>query len=117
MQRDFTYIDDIVTGVLACLDHAPAADGSAKAGGSVSPHAVYNIGNSRSERLGDMIDLIEDACGRKADRRYEPMQPGDVPATYADVSAIAADLGFAPTTTIETGVPRFVEWYRRYHDV
>jgi UDP-glucuronate 4-epimerase len=115
MRRDFTFIDDIVAGVIACLDHPPADDGAEKAGGSVGPHAVYNIGNHRSERLGDMIDLIEAACGRGAMRSYEPMQPGDVPATYADITAIQRDLGFAPTTAIDVGVPRFVDWYRAYH--
>ena len=114
MQRDFTYIDDIVAGVIAALDHPPADDGAAKAGGSVSPHALYNIGNNRPEELGRLIDLIEAACGREAIRDYQPIQPGDVPATYADISAIAGDLGYAPTTPIEVGVPRFVDWYRNY---
>jgi UDP-glucuronate 4-epimerase len=117
MQRDFTYIDDIVTGVVACLDNPPPDDKAVKAGGSVSPHRVYNIGNHRSEQLGDMIDLIEAACGVKAVRDYQPMQPGDVQATYADISAIQRDLGFEPTTTIEVGVPNFVNWYREYHRV
>lgn len=115
MRRDFTYIDDIVTGIVACLDNPPADDGAAKAGGSVSPHRLYNIGNSRSEDLGEMISLIEAACGRKAERRLLPMQPGDVRDTFADISAIQNDLGFAPTTTIAEGVPRFVDWYREYH--
>jgi UDP-glucuronate 4-epimerase len=115
MQRDFTYIDDIVTGVVACLDNPPFDDGELKAGGSVSPHRVYNIGNHRCEQLGHMIDLIEDACGVKAVRDYQPMQPGDVQATYADISAIQRDLGFEPTTTIDVGVPAFVNWYREYH--
>lgn len=114
MQRDFTYIDDIVAGVLAALDRPPADDGAAKAGGSVSPHALYNIGNNRPEELGRLIDLIEAACGRPAQRDFQPMQPGDVPATYADITAIARDLGYAPTTPIEVGVPRFVEWYQGY---
>jgi len=114
MRRDFTWIDDIVAGVLAALDHPPADDGAAKAGGSVSPHALYNIGNNRPEELGRLIDLIEAACGREAIRDLQPIQPGDVPATYADISAIARDLGYAPTTPIEAGVPRFVEWYRGY---
>ena len=115
MQRDFTYIDDIVAGVIASLDHPPADDGQAKAGGSVGPHAVYNIGNNRSEELGRLIDLIEQACGKPAVRDYQPMQPGDVPATYADIDAISRDLGYAPTTSIDVGVPRFVDWYRSYH--
>ena len=114
MQRDFTYIDDIVAGVIAALDHPPADDGAVKAGGSISPHALYNLGNNRPEELGRLIDLIEAACGREAVRDYQPIQPGDVPATYADISAIARDLGYAPTTPIEVGVPRFVDWYCGY---
>jgi len=114
MQRDFTYIDDIVSGILAALDSPPRDDGAAKAGGSVSPHALYNIGNNRSEELGRLIDVIEAACGRAAVRDYQPIQPGDVPATYADISAIARDLGYAPTTPIDVGVPRFVAWFRGY---
>ena len=117
MQRDFTYIDDIVSGVVACLDSPPADDGEVKAGGSKGPHAVYNIGNHRSEELGHMIDLIEQACGKTAIRDLQPMQDGDVPATYADITAIQDDLGFNPTTTIDEGVPRFVDWYREYHGV
>ena len=115
MRRDFTYIDDIVAGIVACLDHPPADDGTVKAGGSISPHRLYNIGNSRSEDLGEMIALIEQACGRPAERRLLPMQPGDVRDTFADISAIQRDLGFEPRTTIAEGVPRFVAWYRAYH--
>lgn len=115
MRRDFTYIDDIVAGVIACLDNPPPDDGALKAGGSKSPHRLYNIGNSRSEDLGEMIALIEKACGRPAERNLLPMQPGDVRDTFADVSAIQSDLGYAPTTTIADGVPRFVDWYRQYH--
>ncbi|CDO35712.1 SDR family NAD(P)-dependent oxidoreductase [Novosphingobium sp. KN65.2] len=114
MQRDFTYIDDIVGGVLACLDRPPADDGQAKAGGSVKPHALYNIGNNRSERLMRLIEVLEDACGVKAELNLLPMQPGDVPATYANIDALTRDTGYAPTTPIEIGVPRFVEWYRGY---
>ena len=115
MRRDFTYIDDIVAGIIACLDNPPADDGSEKAGGSISPHRLYNIGNNRSEELGEMISLIEQACGRKAERNLLPMQPGDVRDTFADISAIQRDLGFQPRTTIAEGVPRFVDWYRAYH--
>jgi UDP-glucuronate 4-epimerase len=117
MRRDFTYINDIVAGVVACLDNAPADDGKVKAGGSRNPHRIYNIGNSRSEDLGDMISLIEQACGRPAVRRLLPMQPGDVRDTFADISAIQRDLDFEPRTTITEGVPRFVRWYRDYHNV
>lgn len=114
MHRDFTYIDDIVAGVLACLDRPPADDGQEKAGGSVKPHALYNIGNHRSEHLMRLIEVLEDACGVKAQLNLLPMQPGDVHATYADIAALTRDTGYAPSTPIEVGVPRFVEWYRRY---
>jgi UDP-glucuronate 4-epimerase len=114
MQRDFTYIDDIVTGILAALDHPPTDDGVEKAGGSVSPHALYNIGNNRAEELETLIALIEQSCGVKAIRIDKPMQPGDVPATYADLTAIQRDLGFAPTTPIAVGIPKWVEWYKGY---
>ena len=114
MQRDFTYIDDIVAGVIAAHDNPPPDDGAAKAGGSRAPHRLYNIGNHKSEELMRLIEVIEDACGKKAVVDLLPMQPGDVTATYADITAISGDLGFAPTTTIEQGVPRFVSWYRQY---
>jgi len=115
MRRDFTYVDDIVSGVVACLDYPPPDDGAEKAGGSNGPHRIYNIGNNRSEELNRMIELIEQACGRKAERRLLPMQPGDVRDTFADIGAIRRDLGFEPTTAIDEGVPRFVDWYREYH--
>jgi UDP-glucuronate 4-epimerase len=117
MRRDFTYIDDIVSGVIACLDNPPPDDGEEKAGGSRSPHRIYNIGNHRSEELSHMIELIEQACGRRAVRELQPMQPGDVKDTFADISAIQRDLGFHPTTTIDVGVPRFVDWFRSYHQL
>ncbi|MGC6329391.1 GDP-mannose 4,6-dehydratase [Rhizorhabdus sp. FW153] len=117
MRRDFTYIDDIVSGVVAALDRPPLDDALEKAGGSRSPHALYNIGNHRSEELGRLIDLIEQACGREAIREDKPMQPGDVRETFADIGAIERDLGFAPTTSIEQGVPRFVAWFRDYHGI
>ena len=115
MRRDFTFIDDIVSGVVACHDNAPPDDGEPKAGGSVGPHRLYNIGNSRSEELMHMIGILEEACGRKAEIEFLPLQPGDVPETFADISAISGDLGFQPTTPIETGVPKFVGWYKQYH--
>ncbi|MFN3516271.1 MAG: NAD-dependent epimerase/dehydratase family protein [Novosphingobium sp.] len=117
MYRDFTYIDDIVAGVVACLDHPPADDGAPKAGGSIKPHALYNIGNSRCEPLMKVIGLLEEACGRKAELDLLPMQPGDVHKTYADITAISRELGYAPTTAIEEGVPSFVRWYRDYHGI
>jgi len=117
MRRDFTYIDDIVRGVIACLDSPPADDGATKAGGSTSPHAIYNIGNNRSEDLMRVVQLLEQATGRKALLSPEPMQPGDVKDTFADISAIERDHGFKPVTSIDEGVPRFVAWYRDYHGV
>lgn len=115
MWRDFTYIDDITAGVVAALDSAPADNGEAKAGGSVKPHALYNIGNNRSEKLTRVIELLEQACGRTAEIDWQPIQLGDVERTFADIEAIRDDLGYRPTTRIEEGVPRFVEWYRDYH--
>ena len=115
MRRDFTYIDDIVSGVAACIANPPPDDGAMKAGGSVAPHRLYNIGNNRSEELTRMISLIEEACGREAIKQMAPLQPGDVPETYADIGAIAGDLGYAPTTPIDVGIPAFVDWYRDYH--
>ena len=114
MRRDFTYIDDIVAGVLAALDRPPADDGAEKAGGNRTPHALYNLGNSRAEALGDVIDTFEKACGVPAIRRMEPMQPGDVPATFADLTETTRDLGFRPRTGIAEGIPRFVDWYRQH---
>ena len=115
MRRDFTYIDDIVRGVIACLDGPPSDDGEMKAGGSVSPHALYNIGNSRSEDLLRVVELLEQETGKKALLDPKPMQIGDVRETYADVTAIGRDHGFQPSTSIDEGVPRFVAWYRDYH--
>lgn len=114
MRRDFTYIDDIVAGIIATLDHPPVDDGAEKPGGSKAPHAIYNIGNNRSEELGRFIEAIEQACGRKAEKIMLPMQAGDVPATYADIDDLVRDTGYAPTTSIDVGIPAFVEWYRTY---
>ena len=111
MKRDFTYIDDIVAGVLACLDTPPAADG---VGG---PHRLYNLGNHRSEPLMRFIGLIEEALGQKAKTRMEPMQPGDVKKTYADIDSSRRDFGFEPVTSIDEGLPRFIAWYKDYHGV
>ncbi len=116
MYRDFTFIEDIVAGVIACLDRPPADDGAQKAGGSTKPHALYNIGNHQSEHLMKVIGILEHECGRKAQMEMLPMQPGDVQRTYADIEAIARDCGYAPTTSIDEGVPRFVQWYKVFHD-
>jgi UDP-glucuronate 4-epimerase len=117
MYRDFTFIDDIIAGVIASLDNPPADDGTPKAGGSTKPHRIYNIGNHRSEHLMKVVSLLEDALSIKPVIDFHPMQAGDVQATYANIDAIAGDLGYAPTTPIEVGVPKFVEWYRAYHGV
>jgi UDP-glucuronate 4-epimerase len=117
MYRDFTYIDDIIAGTIAALDHPPTDDRSKKAGGSIAPHALYNIGNHRSEHLMTVVGLLEQACGRTAQIEFLPMQSGDVHKTYADISAISRDLGYAPTTAITDGVPSFVRWFRDYHRV
>ncbi len=114
MWRDFTYIDDIIAGVVAALDHPPADDGAVKAGGSSKPHALYNIGNHRSEKLTRLIELVGCACEREVRIDWQPMQKGDVERTYADIDAIQQDLGYQPSTSIDAGVPRFVEWYRDY---
>ena len=109
MKRDFTYIDDVVQGVLAAIDRPPAA------GDGGSPHRLYNLGNHRSEELMRLIGLIERAVGRKARIEMLPMQPGDVKETYADIEGARRDLGFDPRTTIDEGIPRFVDWFRAYH--
>lgn len=111
MRRDFTYIDDIVDGVLRSLDHPPADDGAEKAGGFTTPHRLYNIGNNRPEPLMDLIGAIERACDAKAQLNMLPMQDGDVYETYADINAIRDELGYAPSTAISVGVPAFVDWF------
>ncbi len=111
MRRDFTYIDDIVAGVIGVLDNPP------KDAAGVPPYHLYNIGNNNSEHLMDFIGLIEQSLGRKAIYQFEPMQPGDVKETYADISAIQRDVGFAPTTPISVGIPRFIDWFKAHHGV
>jgi len=106
MSRDFTYIDDIVTGVLAVLDEPPQND---------NLHRLYNIGNNNPEKLTDFIALIEKLTGRAAEKIMEPMQPGDVYSTYADITAIKRDFGFEPSTPLSDGLPKFVDWFRAYN--
>ncbi|HVA15955.1 MAG TPA: NAD-dependent epimerase/dehydratase family protein [Stellaceae bacterium] len=110
MRRDFTYIDDIVAGVIACLDKPPTAE-------MTPPYRLYNIGNSSSEELERFVQILEDAIGRKATIERVPMPPGDIEATYADITATVRDFGFVPRTAIADGLPRFVAWYRDYHKV
>jgi UDP-glucuronate 4-epimerase len=111
MERDFTYIDDIVAGVVAALDRPPPKDGAEP------PHRIYNLGNHRRVPLMKFIETIERACGRKAIMEFQPMQPGDVRATYSDIDASTRDLGYLPRTSIEEGIPNFVAWYRDYYGV
>ncbi len=111
MQRDFTYIDDIVAGVLAALDRPPAPDEQGV------PARVYNLGNHRPNDLKTFVRIIEQEMGRDAVIKLAPMQPGDVPATFADIEASRRDLGFEPVTPLEEGLPKFIQWYKRYHGV
>ncbi|MEZ5839392.1 MAG: NAD-dependent epimerase/dehydratase family protein [Hyphomicrobiales bacterium] len=111
MARDFTYIDDIVTGALGALDH-PATVGQ-----DIVPARVYNLGNERTERLLDYIGAIETALGVKAEMIMEPMQAGDVKETSANIDASRRDLGFDPKTPIEVGIPLFIDWYKSYYGI
>jgi UDP-glucuronate 4-epimerase len=120
MQRDFTYVDDIVEGVVRVLERVPRGDAAADMtdpARSTAPYALYNIGNHSPVKLGDFISMIERATGRQAVRNLLPMQPGDVYATYADVEDLQRDVDFAPRTPLEEGVRRFVAWYRGYYKV
>lgn len=110
MRRDFTYIDDIVSGVLACLDKPPLDEGP-------PPYRLYNIGNNKTETLMDFIAEIEKALGLKAEIDFQPMQAGDVHETYADIEPLRTDFGFEPSTGIDVGIPRFIEWYKKFHGV
>ena len=111
MKRDFTDIGDAVAGTIAALWRPPADDGREP------PHRLYNIGNHHAEPLLRLVEILERAIGVKAKKILEPMQPGDVKETYADIASAQADLGYEPTTAIEVGVPKFVEWYQAYHQV
>jgi len=111
MMRDFTYVDDIVSGVLGCLGKPPVGDAG------MAPHAVYNLGNSRSEKLTRYVELIERELGCKADILLEPMQPGDVKETFADIADSRRDFGYDPKTPIDVGIPRFIAWFKAYHGV
>lgn len=122
MQRDFTYIDDVVQALLALLDR-PAAPNphwsghAPDAASSTAPYRLYNIGHHGPVALGDFIALLEQLLGRRARRIELPMQPGDVPATYADIDDLVRDVGFGPATPLEVGLERFVRWFRDYHRV
>ncbi|MFQ5735002.1 MAG: NAD-dependent epimerase [Planctomycetaceae bacterium] len=114
MRRDFTYVDDIAEGVVRVADRIPQPG---QTPGTDAPYALYNIGNNRPEELMHLIHTLEDGLGKKAEMNLLPMQPGDVPATYADVDDLIRDVGFRPNTGIEEGVAKFVEWYREYYGV
>lgn len=120
MQRDFTFVDDIVEGVVRALDR-PAKPNPAwnsadpDPATAAAPYRLYNIGNNQPVQLMKFIEAIESALGKKATKNFMPLQAGDVPATYADVSDLERDIGFKPATTIEAGVKRFVDWYQQYY--
>ncbi len=108
MSRDFTYIDDIVDGIISAVGVPPSADEGV-------PHRVFNLGNSHPEQLMEMIRIIESLLGMVADKRYLPMQPGDVERTYADVADAKSVLGYLPKTGLEEGLKKFVGWYQSYY--
>lgn len=122
MRRDFTYIDDIVEGVIRVLDRVPQPDPnwsaeSSSTGSSSAPYKVYNIGNHKPVELLHFIETIEKCLGKTAQKNMLPLQPGDVSATYADVDALIKDAGFKPDTPIEIGISKFIDWYRSYYQV
>ena len=122
MVRDFTYIDDIVEGVYRVIDRVPAPDTTWDSNDpdpstSNCPYQLYNIGNNNKVDLMRYIEVLEDCLGKKAEKNFLPMQLGDVPATYADVTDLEKDVGFKPDTAIEEGIKRFVEWYKEYYQV
>ena len=121
-RRDFTYIDDIVEGVVRTLDHVarPNDQWDARepdAGTSMAPYRIYNIGSNNPVELSRFIEVLEEQLGRRAEKNLLPLQPGDVPATFADVKALIDDVGYKPSTTVEEGIARFVAWYRDYYRV
>lgn len=122
MSRDFTYIDDVVEGVIRVIDHIPQSREPGlgehqEPGVSKSPYKIYNIGNNQPVQLIKFIEVIEHCLGIKAEKNMLPMQPGDVPTTYADVDDLIKDVGFKPITPIEVGIKKFIDWYRNYYGV
>jgi len=120
LRRDFTYVDDIVEGIVRCLDRVatPNPDWDSDnpdPGTSLAPYRVYNIGNQEPVELLRYIEVLEECLGRKAEKNLLPLQPGDVPDTYADVSDLTADVGYRPATTVEVGIKRFVDWYLSFY--
>ena len=120
MQRDFTYVDDIVDGVVRVLDHPPLLENASSEDPSVSrtaPYKIYNIGNSSPVRLMDFIGAIETKLGLQGQKKFLPMQPGDVPMTWADTSDLQSNLDYTPNTPVKEGVGNFIDWYRKYYQV
>jgi UDP-glucuronate 4-epimerase len=122
MQRDFTYIDDIIECIVRVLDKVPQANpawdrNKPDPGSSYAPYKIYNIGNNNPVQLTEFIEVLEEHLGKKAIKNMLPMQPGDVPLTYADVDDLIRDIGFKPHTTINAGLKKFVDWYREYYGV
>lgn len=122
MERDFTYIDDVVEGLLRLRERPPKPQSDWKqnqssASESFAPYKIYNIGNNTPVQLERFIEVLEDKLGLKANKRYKPLQPGDVVRTYADIDDLESDVGYRPNTSIEQGIQRFVEWYKTYHDI
>jgi len=120
MQRDFTYVDDIIEGVIRVMGRLPESNPEWRGdnpdpGTSYVPYKIYNIGNNNPVELIEFIGVIEKALKREAVKEYLDLQPGDVPATYADVDDLIADVGFKPQTPITTGIQQFVEWYEQYY--
>jgi UDP-glucuronate 4-epimerase len=120
MKRDFTYIDDIIEAAVRVIERIPAPDPSwsgerPDSATSYAPYRLYNIGNNDPVELLRLIEIIEDCVGKKAVKNFLPMQPGDVPATYADVEDLMRDAGFKPSTPLEEGLRKFVEWYNSYY--
>jgi UDP-glucuronate 4-epimerase len=114
MQRDFTYIDDIIKGIMQIMDKVPAPQKSTVTT-ATAPYKIYNIGNNQPITLRRFITAIESACGKKAEENLLPMQAGDVPITYANIDALVEDIGFKPNTSIEDGIEKFVTWYKQYY--
>lgn len=120
MKRDFTYIDDIVEGIVRVMSKIPQPNPNAdkircEPGSSDAPYKIYNIGNHHPEELSRFIEILETHLGKKAQKNMKPMQPGDVPVTYADVDDLMRDVGFKPETPLEEGLQKFVKWYREYY--
>jgi UDP-glucuronate 4-epimerase len=119
-QRDFTYIDDIIEGVIRILDKIPEPNPSwsgdnPDSASSTAPYRLYNIGNNTTVELMRYLEVLEECLGKKAEKNMLPLQPGDVQATYADIDDLVRDVGYRPQTPIEQGLDRFVEWYREFY--